>query len=56
MNGDDDDVHGKDLMTPVELLHAATLGCIEMLRRKQVCFYPGSPQPVGPGAIGDFGQ
>ena len=57
MNGDDDhDVDPKELMTPVELMDAAVLGCIETLRRKRVCFYPGPHTPVQPGDIVDFGQ
>ncbi len=57
MNGDDDDgVDAKELMTPVEILESATLGCIETLRRKRVCFYSGPHLPVQPGDIVDFWQ
>jgi len=55
MNGDDDDdILGKDVMTPVEILESATVGCIEMLRRKRVCLFPGPHVPVQAGEITDF--
>lgn len=56
MPDDNHDVDPKELMTPVELMDAAALGCIETLRRKRVCFYPGPHVPVQPGDIVDFGQ
>jgi len=57
MNGDDDhDVDPKEVMTPVELLESVTLGCIETLRRKRVCLYPGPHLPVQPNDFTNFGQ
>jgi len=53
---DDNDVLGKDVMTPVEILESATLGCLEMLRRKRVCLFPGPHVPVQAGEIADFAQ
>jgi hypothetical protein len=47
---------GTELMTPVEILESATLGCIEMLRRRRVCFYPGPHMPPRPGDLTDFWQ
>jgi len=55
MNGDDD-LRPKDFNTPVEILTATTLGCIEVLRRKRVCLYPGPHDPLRAGDIIDFGQ
>lgn len=59
MNGDDD--HDADLIkdvgnTPIELLDTAALGCIETLRRKRVCFYPGPHFPAQPNDFTDFAQ
>jgi hypothetical protein len=56
MNGDDDDAKGRDLNTPVEILAATTLGCIEALRRKRVCLFPGPHRPLLGGDISDFGH
>jgi hypothetical protein len=58
MNGHDDDkdVDYKALMTPTEVLDSVALGCIETLRRKRVCFYPGTDTPPQPDGINDFGQ
>ena len=54
MNGDDFDP--KELNTPPEILECTAVGCIEILRRKRVCFYPGPHTLPQPGEITDFGQ
>ncbi len=42
MNGDDDDLDDvKDGDPPVEAVESATVGCIEMLRRKADQWYHG---------------
>lgn len=57
MNGDGDhDDDWKDVMTDPEVLESAALGCIESLRRKRVCFYPGPHVPPQPGEITEFGR
>lgn len=54
---EDDDIDAwKDVAPAPELLDSATLGCIETLRRKRVCLYPGPHLPVQPGDLTDFGQ
>jgi hypothetical protein len=55
MNDDTTDAGpGTELMTPVEILESATVGCIEMLRRRRVCLYPGPHIPARPGDLSDF--
>lgn len=59
MNGDDPDDEidaWKDVVTPPEMMDSATLGIIEMLRRRRVCFFPGPGLPDGPGDLADFYQ
>ena len=57
MNGDDDDdVDLRDVEPDPKMLESATLGCIETLRRKRVCLYPGPHVPVQPNDFTDFGQ
>jgi hypothetical protein len=56
MPDDDRNIDFKELMSPVEVLNMVALGCIETLRRKQVCFYPGAHIPPQPDDIADFGQ
>lgn len=55
MSGDDEHDPG-GLNTPPEILTATTLGWIEVLRRKRVCFYPGPRLRVRAGDIVTFAQ
>ncbi|MGA2862960.1 MAG: hypothetical protein ABSF95_00565 [Verrucomicrobiota bacterium] len=55
MNGDDhDEGPPKGMTPPPELDEARTLGCIETLRRKRVCLYPGPQRPPYDAGITDF--
>lgn len=57
MNGDNHDLDGvdpPDLDTPIEIQHAYTLGWIETLRRKRLCWFPGPQRPPHDAGITDF--
>ena len=51
---EDNDVDLRDVEPDPEMLESATLGCIEMLRRKRICLYPRRHKRGGRGDIKDF--